>query len=235
MKEKNTSDRLKEIMAKKGLRQIDILNKAIPFCKKYNVKLGRNDLSQYISGKVEPSQKKLTVLAEALEVSEAWLLGYDPMEYAQKQKIILFRETFKELLNYYKITKEEFSQKANIDIKEINNWLNCKNIPKQYNMEKICNFFKIDNKEDFFDGTIYFKLLNKYTEVFNGPITYDRYQFGFVLESMLDDISQKLNISTAETKECLFKRFKINKELNLLCEYKDLYDFLLEYLEKELK
>ena len=52
MKERNTSDRLKEIMAKNGLRQIDILNKAIPFCKKYNVKLGRNDLSQYISGKV---------------------------------------------------------------------------------------------------------------------------------------------------------------------------------------
>lgn len=77
MKEKNTSDRLKEIMAEKGLRQIDILNKAIPFCKKYNVKLGRNDLSQYISGKVEPSQKKLTVLAEALEVNEAWLMGYD--------------------------------------------------------------------------------------------------------------------------------------------------------------
>ena len=59
MKERNTSDRLKEIMAKNGLRQIDILNKAIPFCKKYNVKLGRNDLSQYISGKVEPSQKKI--------------------------------------------------------------------------------------------------------------------------------------------------------------------------------
>lgn len=77
MKERNTSDRLKEIMAKNGLRQIDILNKAIPFCKKYNVKLGRNDLSQYISGKVEPSQKKLTVLAEALGVNEAWLMGYD--------------------------------------------------------------------------------------------------------------------------------------------------------------
>lgn len=77
MKEKKTSDRIKEIMAEKGLRQIDILNKAKPFCKKYNVKLGRNDLSQYISGKVEPSQKKLTVLAETLEVNEAWLMGYD--------------------------------------------------------------------------------------------------------------------------------------------------------------
>lgn len=88
MKERNTSDRLKEIMAKNGLRQIDILNKAIPFCKKYNVKLGRNDLSQYISGKVEPSQKKLTVLAEALEVNEAWLMGYD----TDKEEINSFDE-----------------------------------------------------------------------------------------------------------------------------------------------
>lgn len=80
MKKEKTRDRLKKIMIDRGLRQIDILNKTIPFCKKYNVKLGRNDLSQYISGKVEPSQKKLTILAEALNVSEVWLMGYDVPE-----------------------------------------------------------------------------------------------------------------------------------------------------------
>lgn len=218
--------RIKDAMLKSGLKQADIVKKT---------GINKGALSSYLSGKYEPKQTNIYKLASVLNVSPAWLLGYNPIEYTQEQKIILFRETFKELLNYYKITKEEFSQKANIDIKEINNWLNCKSIPKQSDMEKICNFFGIDNKEEFFDGTIYFKLQNKYTEVFNSPITYDRYQFGFVLESMLDDISQKLNISTVEIKECLFKRFKINKELNLLCEYKDLYDFLLEYLEKELK
>lgn len=77
MKEKNTSMRLKEIMSSRNLRQVDILNLCKPFCDKYNVKLNRNDLSQYVSGKVQPSQKKLSILASALNVSEAWLMGYD--------------------------------------------------------------------------------------------------------------------------------------------------------------
>ncbi len=77
MKTSNTSQRLKEIMNIKGLKQIDILNKIEPICKKYEVKMGSNDLSQYVTGKVEPSQKKLSVLAEALETNEVWLMGYD--------------------------------------------------------------------------------------------------------------------------------------------------------------
>lgn len=81
MKSSNTSERLKAIMEIRRLRQIDILNQAKPFCDKYGVKLGKNDLSQYVSGKVEPGQEKLTVLGLALDVSETWLMGYDvPME-----------------------------------------------------------------------------------------------------------------------------------------------------------
>lgn len=77
MKETNTAHRLKEIMDEQNLKQIDILNKAKPICKKYGIKLEKNDLSQYISGKVEPKQDKLSVLAETLDVNEAWLMGYD--------------------------------------------------------------------------------------------------------------------------------------------------------------
>lgn len=73
----NTASRLKEIMKEKGLKQTDILNKAIPYCKKYGVKLGRNNISQYISGEIEPGQAKLIVLAEALETNEMWLMGLD--------------------------------------------------------------------------------------------------------------------------------------------------------------
>lgn len=64
-------------MDEEGLRQVDILKMAEPYCLKHNIKLGRNDLSQYVSGKVEPGQKKLTILSLALGVSEAWLMGYD--------------------------------------------------------------------------------------------------------------------------------------------------------------
>ena len=77
MNKVTTADRLKEIMKDKGLRQVDILNLAKPYCEKYGVRLGKNDLSQYVNGKVDPRQEKLTVLGLALGVSEAWLMGYD--------------------------------------------------------------------------------------------------------------------------------------------------------------
>ena len=71
MKSSNTSQRLKQIMNEQNLRQIDILNLCSPFCEKFDIKLGKNDLSQYVNGKVEPGQDKLTVLGMALGVSEA--------------------------------------------------------------------------------------------------------------------------------------------------------------------
>lgn len=77
MKPYNTAIRLKEIMDTRNIKQVDILNLCKPFCKKYDIKLGKNDLSQYVNGKVEPGQEKLDLLAEALQVSEAWLMGYD--------------------------------------------------------------------------------------------------------------------------------------------------------------
>lgn len=83
MKKENTSSRLKYLMNVRNLRQIDILNKCIPFCKKYNIKMNKSDISQYVSGKVEPNQNKLFILGQALDVAEAWLMGLDvPMERA---------------------------------------------------------------------------------------------------------------------------------------------------------
>ena len=80
MKKVTTSDRLKSIMNSRNLKQVDILNLAKPFCEKYGVRLGKNDLSQYVHGKAEPRQEKLTVLGMALGVSEAWLMGFDVPE-----------------------------------------------------------------------------------------------------------------------------------------------------------
>jgi len=77
MKPYTTSDRLKQIMEARHLKQVDIVNLAQPYCKKYDVHLGKSTISQYVSGKTEPSQWKLTVLGLALNVSEAWLMGYD--------------------------------------------------------------------------------------------------------------------------------------------------------------
>lgn len=77
MKNANTSQRLKQIMSERNLRQADILQAAKPYCERYGIKLAKNDLSQYVNGKVEPGQEKLTILGLALNVNEAWLMGYD--------------------------------------------------------------------------------------------------------------------------------------------------------------
>lgn len=73
----NTSNRLKELMAIRDLKQVDILNKLQPLCSIYNVKFNKSDLSQYVSGKTEPNQDKLFILSKALDVDVAWLMGFD--------------------------------------------------------------------------------------------------------------------------------------------------------------
>lgn len=79
MKE-NTAQRLARIMSERNLRQVDILKKSEKFQKELGVKLGKSALSQYVSGKSIPDQDKLVLLAKTLDVSEAWLMGYDTNE-----------------------------------------------------------------------------------------------------------------------------------------------------------
>lgn len=67
------------------LRQVDILEKTKPYCQKYNVKMNKSDISQYVSGLVEPGQEKLSILGMALNVDEVWLMGYNvPMDRESK-------------------------------------------------------------------------------------------------------------------------------------------------------
>lgn len=88
MKKENTASRLSKIMTERNLRQVDILEYTKPFCIKYGVKMNKSDLSQYVSGKVEPSQEKLVILGLALNVNEAWLMGFDvPMERSENTNI----------------------------------------------------------------------------------------------------------------------------------------------------
>ncbi|MFR2138125.1 MAG: helix-turn-helix domain-containing protein [Pseudoruminococcus massiliensis] len=113
MKNSSTALRLNEFMQKNGLKQIDIINRAKPFCSEYGVKLSKSDLSQYVSGKVEPGQNKLYILARALNVSEAWLMGYEVKNATNKnesQNIQTNSEVKDEILsmlirNYEKMTE----------------------------------------------------------------------------------------------------------------------------------
>lgn len=77
-----TGERIKCAMAMRGIKhQADIVRKSAYFSEKYGRTLSRNALSQYIHDLVEPKRDMIALIAEVLDVSDAWLLGYDvPME-----------------------------------------------------------------------------------------------------------------------------------------------------------
>ena len=66
------SQRLKEAMGEKGLKQVNLLHIASD----QGVKLGKSQLSQYLSGKTMPRRDMLAFLASALGVTAAGL-AYD--------------------------------------------------------------------------------------------------------------------------------------------------------------
>lgn len=94
------------------MKQVEILEACKPFCEKYNVKLQKNDLSQYVSGKAEPRQDKLTILGLALNVNEVWLMGYnipssrDALEKIENQ----FNESTQNCVLFEQCHKEEAVQ-----------------------------------------------------------------------------------------------------------------------------
>lgn len=113
MKMANTSIRLKEIMKERNLRQVDILNRVQPFCKAYNVKMNKSDISQYVSGKVEPSQEKLVILGMALNVTEAWLMGFDVMPERDSSSNSL------EIIKYYNQLNDFGKREATKRVEEL--------------------------------------------------------------------------------------------------------------------
>ena len=66
------ADRLKEVLYVKNMRPADLCRLA---------QISRSYLSHFLSGDFEPKQDKMHVIAKVLNISEAWLYGYDvPME-----------------------------------------------------------------------------------------------------------------------------------------------------------
>lgn len=69
MSEKLTcAQRLQEALARKDMTQADL-------CRMTGI--GKSAMSQYVNGGLIPRQDRIFQLAQALNVSEAWLMGYD--------------------------------------------------------------------------------------------------------------------------------------------------------------
>lgn len=62
------SERIKEGLELRNITQSELVSLT---------KLNKSSISSYISGKYEPKQKAIYLIAKALNVSEAWLMGYD--------------------------------------------------------------------------------------------------------------------------------------------------------------
>lgn len=71
-------ERLKEAMTAKGMKAVELSEETgIP----------KSSISYYLSGTNVPKQDRIFLLAKALDVSEAWLMGYDvPMARTEAQK-----------------------------------------------------------------------------------------------------------------------------------------------------
>ena len=72
----NCSERIATALAIRNMKQSELCEKT---------KIPKSAISQYVSGAFEPKQDRIYLIAQALEVSEAWLMGYDvPMERDKK-------------------------------------------------------------------------------------------------------------------------------------------------------
>lgn len=66
------AERLRKGMELRNLKQVDVIEKT---------GINKGALSSYLSGKYEPKQNNIHLLAKALNVNEAWLMGHEvPME-----------------------------------------------------------------------------------------------------------------------------------------------------------
>lgn len=89
------ADRLKEGMSLRGLRQADIVEKT---------GINKGALSSYISGRYQPKQNNIFLLAKALDVNEAWLMGADvPMERATMADIDEYKNKMIEFSNRWNL------------------------------------------------------------------------------------------------------------------------------------
>ena len=61
-------DRLKQIMSERKISQSELSRRT---------GIGRNSISDYLNGKYEAKQDKVFELAKALNVNEAWFMGFD--------------------------------------------------------------------------------------------------------------------------------------------------------------
>ena len=98
---KTTSDRIKEALLIKNMRQADLVEKT---------GISKGALSSYISGKYEPKQTNTYLIAKALNVNVSWLMGYDvPMEVTVNERAAELSNRLRKDVNAIALLEDYYS------------------------------------------------------------------------------------------------------------------------------
>ena len=90
MKPSTTAERLQEAMNIRGLKQVDVLRLAEPYCRAYGVNLGKTALTQYVSGKTAP------IPMEEDERSKEFVELFNQLSTEQKKAVLYVMKGFLE-------------------------------------------------------------------------------------------------------------------------------------------
>lgn len=146
MKKESCSTRLRHALCIRDMKQSEL-----------SVKTGipKSAISQYLSGAFEPKQGRIEKLSKALQVSEAWLMGFDvPMEVIVEVKQLgeVRQEIAKNLISYRKsknFTQKELADYLGVNNSAVSNWekgLNSIDIDTLY---RACIFFGVSINDMF--------------------------------------------------------------------------------------
>lgn len=95
------AERIRKGLLIRNMKQTDLVEKT---------GIGKSSISTYLSGEYEPKQRNIYKIAQALDVNEAWLMGYDvPME---RRIAIEVSEEEKNLLTDFRILNNIGQDKA---------------------------------------------------------------------------------------------------------------------------
>lgn len=110
--------RIIEAMRIRNIKQVDL-------CEKTGI--NKSTISQYVSGKYEPSQDRLEKIADALNVDAVWLMGYDVdmekknydiknnmFEEIGQEGINILQKRLKERRNSLGLTLQQVAEKLNV-------------------------------------------------------------------------------------------------------------------------
>lgn len=103
------SNRLKKALDIRNMTQADLVKKT---------GIGKSSISTYLSGDYEPKQKNTYKLAKALNVNEAWLMGYD-VDIERKDHSINLSDNQLKLVNTYDLLNDMGKKEAQKRVEEL--------------------------------------------------------------------------------------------------------------------